>query len=476
MACGPVEGREYHKNRWLGRRQEARREFLTKNPIMRRGIPLLALWFATLGSLAANDPADESIATLFQRADKGDLKAEVTLGGDYYSGFRVEKNPKEALKWYLKAAVQGDRDGALMASIGGLYEKGIGVERDPEKAAEWYLKAGELNAKADAVLWTAWQLLRLSQAGLIKEKYAGYQMEGTNCWFVTKVDETTPVEDLVKKLIFHTEELYTGKSDLIGYNPQMLSIAARGDQAIPYLLDLVKKASSPEVRRAGLLTIHLIGIRSNVVRYDEVFQDRRAREALWDLMQIDGLTDEIAQLLKLDPWPADVPAIMKALAQVTGDCPGTLNALLRYPMEKRPIDTLANSGLVNMAINFSMPEGKFSERDYVGLMIEPLLKALGEAVDVEKGLLDQFSPHMAYGSGAINSTETIRECLQDLTGTQSAFSYCGPGRSIFYYTEGTWGDPDRKVILHLCTAATAKKRLLDWWRKEGRDWYCYSLP
>ena len=441
---------------------------------MRRGIPLVALWFATLRTLTAHASTDEKIATLLQRAEKGDLKAEVALGDYYYYGTQAEKDPKEALKWYLKAAAQGDRDGELMRSIGSFYEKGIDVEQDFEKAAEWYLKAGELNAKADGVGWTTLPLLRLSQAGLIKEKYAGYPMEGSSCWFVTPVDETTRIEDLVRGLVDHTEELYTGKSYLIGYNPQMLSTAARGDAALPYLVDLVKKASSAEVRRAGLLTIHLVGIGNKVAgRYIEDFHDRRAREALWDLMQIEGLTDEITELLKRDPWPADLPAIMKALAQVTGNCPGTLNALVRYSIEKRPIDTFANSGLGDLPIRFTMPEGKFSEREYFGLMIEPLRK-LGKGVEVEKGLLEQFpTGRWAYGSSAINSTETLSKYLQDLTGTEPDILYSDQGRSIFYYVDEAWGEPDRPAVLHLCTAATAKKRLLDWWRNGGSDWYCY---
>ena len=43
-------------------------------------------------------------------ADQGDATAQSTLGDIYYYGEEVEEDKYEALKWYQKAAQQGDVD------------------------------------------------------------------------------------------------------------------------------------------------------------------------------------------------------------------------------------------------------------------------------------------------------------------------------------------------------------------------------
>ncbi|MGB3874841.1 MAG: caspase family protein [Shinella zoogloeoides] len=58
----------------------------------------------------------------------------------YYSqGLGVKRDYKEALKWYRKAADNGD--GEAMNSIGVMYSYGRGVPMDFAKAGEWYEKA-----------------------------------------------------------------------------------------------------------------------------------------------------------------------------------------------------------------------------------------------------------------------------------------------------------------------------------------------
>ena len=45
------------------------------------------------------------------------------------------------MKWYLKAADQGDAN--AQCSIGGFYYNGLGVAQDYEEAMKWYFKAAE---------------------------------------------------------------------------------------------------------------------------------------------------------------------------------------------------------------------------------------------------------------------------------------------------------------------------------------------
>ena len=51
----------------------------------------------------------------------------------------MAQNKEEAVKWYRKAAEQGDAD--AQNSLGYYYERGEGVAKDLGKAIEWYRKS-----------------------------------------------------------------------------------------------------------------------------------------------------------------------------------------------------------------------------------------------------------------------------------------------------------------------------------------------
>lgn len=58
--------------------------------------------------------------------------------GDYYKDGYCEE---EAVKWYLKAAQQGDAD--AQCCLGDCYQYGDGVEENEEEAIKWYRLAAE---------------------------------------------------------------------------------------------------------------------------------------------------------------------------------------------------------------------------------------------------------------------------------------------------------------------------------------------
>jgi tetratricopeptide (TPR) repeat protein len=418
---------------------------------------------AVIPSLPAQTTETGSLQDLTKSAGNGDAGAQWKLGAEYESGTDVKMDYAQALDWYQKAAAQNF--GPAMASVGDLYAEGKGVEKNPEKAAQWYEKAIESNQQTFAEE----KLLALSSAGLIKEKFAGIAVMGG--LFVTKVDTTTPTADLVKSLSGHTELIETGKAYWIGYNDWMLSIAARGDTALPLLADFVKKAHSSEEKEAGLLTIHLIGIDSDVAgRFDENFKDRKARETLWGLMKVEGLTDNVANLLKRDPWPADVPSIMDALSAVKSDCAYTMNALKRYHLERMPIDTTAGIGLSANQVSFTVPV-EYNDREFVALALNAIKSSVKDKLVVEKGVIERLTLDHKYGTNSpYEWTGNIGKLLDAMTDYEEPFDYEEEGRPVFYYGEGS----DENETLHICTPATAKKRLLDWWRKTGKDWYVNS--
>lgn len=83
-------------------------------------------------------PQDSSnLNSLVQRAETGDLKAQLELGFRYeYGTGGAQRNPYEAIRWYRKAADQGD--GGARDRIAGIYFEGNGVQKDYAAAASWY--------------------------------------------------------------------------------------------------------------------------------------------------------------------------------------------------------------------------------------------------------------------------------------------------------------------------------------------------
>ena len=63
------------------------------------------------------------------------------IGLRYDNGTGVEKNLKQAAKWYRRAAEQGNPKAQF--NLASLYENGQGVEKNLELAMKWYKKAAE---------------------------------------------------------------------------------------------------------------------------------------------------------------------------------------------------------------------------------------------------------------------------------------------------------------------------------------------
>ena len=74
-------------------------------------------------------------------AENGDIIAQSELGRCYDWGTGVEKNGKEAFRWYMKSAEKG-HSGA-QNNVGLCYENGIGVEKNGKEAFKWYMKSAE---------------------------------------------------------------------------------------------------------------------------------------------------------------------------------------------------------------------------------------------------------------------------------------------------------------------------------------------
>lgn len=85
----------------------------------------------------------ENIRLGFEMAKAGDAKAQHDVGLLYLAGRYVDRDPKEAARWFEKSAVQGLA--AAQFNLGVLYQRGEGVEQNPQLAFFWFQSAAEQN-------------------------------------------------------------------------------------------------------------------------------------------------------------------------------------------------------------------------------------------------------------------------------------------------------------------------------------------
>src|SRR5581483_9275285 len=111
------------------------------------------------------------------KAESGNATAQVQLGDAYDKGAGVKRDVAEAIKWYRKAAEQGNAEGqyslggqdyseaikwyrkaaeqghtTAQYNLGVLYYRALGVQQDLAEAAKWFRKAAE-QGNADAQFW-----------------------------------------------------------------------------------------------------------------------------------------------------------------------------------------------------------------------------------------------------------------------------------------------------------------------------------
>ena len=69
-------------------------------------------------------------------AEQGDASGQLQLGRMYYHGEGVPEDKVEAVKLWRKAAEQGHAHG--QHTLGGMYHRGEGVPKDDVEAYAWY--------------------------------------------------------------------------------------------------------------------------------------------------------------------------------------------------------------------------------------------------------------------------------------------------------------------------------------------------
>uniref|UniRef100_Q01UB4 Sel1 domain protein repeat-containing protein n=1 Tax=Solibacter usitatus (strain Ellin6076) TaxID=234267 RepID=Q01UB4_SOLUE len=101
---------------------------------------LILAVLAVVGLTAAADQQGsepENLGSLRRRAEGGDAKAQLDLGRAYENGAKgTQRDQAEAIRWYRKAAEQGNVEAATTLAY--WYMEGRGVPRDFTEAARWY--------------------------------------------------------------------------------------------------------------------------------------------------------------------------------------------------------------------------------------------------------------------------------------------------------------------------------------------------
>ena len=81
----------------------------------------------------------KSIFDLQVSAHQGNAEAQVELAGRYWLGRGMEKDVRDAVRWYQAAATNGHAEAAY--TLGAIYEHGLSGEADKPMALQWYRQA-----------------------------------------------------------------------------------------------------------------------------------------------------------------------------------------------------------------------------------------------------------------------------------------------------------------------------------------------
>jgi TPR repeat protein len=95
-------------------------------------------------------------AGYLESAKTGDPVAQYDVGGFYAHGVAVERNPEEAVKWWLKSAASGYA--RAQSELGDCFSNGVGVTQDVAAGLNWHRLAAA-HGDARSQIWLSKQYL-----------------------------------------------------------------------------------------------------------------------------------------------------------------------------------------------------------------------------------------------------------------------------------------------------------------------------
>ncbi|GGA91993.1 hypothetical protein GCM10011511_14240 [Puia dinghuensis] len=281
------------------------------------------------------------------------------------------------------------------------------------------------------------------------------------------IDSITPLGNLIERLYGNWQLIETGKAYWIGYTNDMFSIAARGDNAIGPLINLVENSANDKAKLGAIYTIHLIGIKRKIVgRFEEKFADTNARKALLYLLKYPDWQPTIMELLIKDPWKSDVPDLIRCLHTSDSDCWAVVDGLSQYELENTPFRQKIPDNLRNIVLKlrYRNPEVLESNFDFEGQMqevLDSLIALKNDSIIVERSLLNRpLWGNMRYKLGqALPGDRFLKLSVGDFLDSWAFRIFKELGNKLQYYVENG--------KLYICSAESAKKRWIDWWAKSA---------
>jgi TPR repeat protein len=142
------------------------------------------------GRGVSKDPV-EAMRWYRKAADQGNASAELHIGAMYGAGDGVNKDYAEAMKWFRKSADQGNQYAQL--NVSKMYEKGRGVKQDHEEAYFWRLiaeKSASVNRPVPANFTARQYYLTPEQALAVMKRAQEWRPITTQHSTVRKTSET----------------------------------------------------------------------------------------------------------------------------------------------------------------------------------------------------------------------------------------------------------------------------------------------
>ena len=270
-----------------------------------------------------------------------------------------------------------------------------------------------------------------------------------------KIDTVPSLDSLIGRLSKNWQFIERGKMYWIGYTEDMYSIAAKGDNAIQPLMNVLQNSSSNYAKYGAVYSLHLIGINRTIAgKFYEKFVNSKARTALLQFLKDTSLQEDIMRLLIRDPWQSDIPAIIETMKACKTDCWSLVNGLTRYKINNLPIRQTIPNNIKDISVNlkYTNPLVLEANFDFDGQIKEALdsFRHLRNKRIVIEDTLFKSKLEGDFGS-KYESPVSVQEFFRLL----DFDNYTSLGSRVQYYVTGD--------ILYICSPETARRRLIEWW-------------
>lgn len=280
--------------------------------------------------------------------------------------------------------------------------------------------------------------------------------------------------DVCKLITYNVLDDEDNPSDRLVYNQTISLISSYGDAAIEPLMTFIDTTKNFKAKYAACLTIHYIGInQTKISREREEFKNEKARSALLRLLANDDMQYTAMSLLVRNPWQTDVPTLIKVMKSSNDSWPVS-NGLERYWLPNPPIKNKTRELLNTFYISIKRPKKPYNDEEFYKVIFRKFEKKYKGLIQIEDTLFNYrfYNPYLIYITSTYDNdagysndaTEldksVINIYLDDLLGSTKV-GFLEIGNNFNYY--------EINDTIFICSSLTAKKRWIDWWSKNEKE-------